>query len=380
MNDAPLEYYVGKFQNLNTMRLAGHNKPHKVCMLLAVMDLIGSGVITENKIEFTDQLRQSFSKHFERLRAGDDQDSPENPFFYLTSEGFWFLQARPGYEQVKLDRYSKSKVAYAYLDSDLFSYMKSPIVSPDLRYALTQNLTNLPELYLRWAKAWGLTEQTAHQYLQLIQHSLSAMAQQAGLASRSLTELGSWHHYHKMVTPLRELKEFKVADYQHSQFLSRALDSYSDFLAELAQVDMTQDIDDILHRPGLIQTEKLALIKARMGQGVFRQQVLSRWNGCAVTGYQTPAVLVASHIKPWRHANDVERLDPNNGLMLVPNLDKAFDKGFISFDEQGAILISSKLERPEVLGISPTLRLQQSLTAQQDYLAHHRSLFFSNSE
>ncbi|MTH94581.1 HNH endonuclease signature motif containing protein, partial [Roseibium sp. RKSG952] len=54
-----------------------------------------------------------------------------------------------------------------------------------------------------------------------------------------------------------------------------------------------------------------------------------------------PNYLVASHIKGWRHSNNMERLDPNNGLLLAPHIDKLFDKGQISFSDEGNILIKS---------------------------------------
>ena len=62
-------------------------------------------------------------------------------------------------------------------------------------------------------------------------------------------------------------------------------------------------------------------------------------------------MLVASHIKPWRDSNNQERLDKFNGLLLLANLDKAFDLGFISFADTGLVMISCQLEAPEVLGL-----------------------------
>ena len=87
-----------------------------------------------------------------------------------------------------------------------------------------------------------------------------------------------------------------------------------------------------------------------------------------------PAMLVASHIKPWRSSTNMERLDPNNGLLLLANLDKAFDRGFISFEDNGQIIISTQLERPQVLGISQHMRL--SVREQNiKYLQYHRELY-----
>lgn len=114
-----LEFYLQKFQDLNTLRQNGRSKPHKVCMLLAVMDLVSIGVISSNRIELNDALKHCFSGHFQRLRTGNDADTPENPFFHLRSDGFWHLAYQQGVNPQEVDRYSKSKVAYAYLDPAL---------------------------------------------------------------------------------------------------------------------------------------------------------------------------------------------------------------------------------------------------------------------
>ena len=102
--------------------------------------------------------------------------------------------------------------------------------------------------------------------------------------------------------------------------------------------------------------------------------MFDQWQGCAVTGYGMPAMLVASHIKPWRSATNTERLDPDNGLLLLANLDKAFDRGFISFADNGEIIIAPALERPEVLGIRDDMRLNVR-TQNVKYLQYHRELY-----
>ncbi|KKO44993.1 restriction endonuclease [Arsukibacterium ikkense] len=369
-----LEFYLSKFRELNTMRLQGHNKPHKVCMLLAVMDLIELGVISQNRIEFNQTLKQSFTEHFQRLRAGKDQDTPENPFYHLSSEGFWHLQPQPSVELTTIKGYSKTKVAYAYLDDELFTLMQSSLVRSDLRLALTQNLTRLPELYRRWVLEFGNSESTAQKYLGAVRGVLSDLAIKHRFSIGELTKIGSFHEYQLATTPLYELQEFKDKDSRGNSMYSRALKSYGEFLADLGQVDVTNDVDDILQSDELSATEKSVLVSARVGQGQFRQSLLEQWQGCAVTGYGMPAMLVASHIKPWRSATNTERLDPDNGLLLLANLDKAFDRGFISFADSGEIMIAEALERPEVLGIRHGMRLEvrpQNLK----YLHYHRELY-----
>ena len=241
-----LEFYLSKFRELNTMRLQGHNRPHKVCMLLAVMDLIELGVISQNRIEFNQTLKQSFTEYFQRLRAGNDQDTPENPFYHLRSEGFWHLQPQPGVELSAIKGFSKSKIAYAYLDGELFNLMQSSLIRPDLKLALTQNLTRLPELYLRWVMGLGRAERTANSYLGAVQGVLTDLAKANQITDADLTTIGSFHEYQRVTTPLYLLEEFQEKDLRGKKMYSSALKSYGEFLADLGQVDVTTDVDEIL--------------------------------------------------------------------------------------------------------------------------------------
>ena len=105
--------------------------------------------------------------------------------------------------------------------------------------------------------------------------------------------------------------------------------------------------------------------------------MIDQWGHCALTGYRDPRFLVASHIKPWRKSTNHERLDPYNGLLLLPNLDKAFDLGYISFEDTGRIMISGALEEEQALGVRATMRLQLQ-NKHLDYMAYHRQYVFKN--
>ncbi|KIG10928.1 HNH endonuclease [Caballeronia concitans] len=127
-------------------------------------------------------------------------------------------------------------------------------------------------------------------------------------------------------------------------------------------------------------TTREALVKARLGQGRYRRELLARWAyRCAVTGCEVPQVLRASHVKPWRHCSDSERLDPDNGLPLVATLDALFDAGLITFDTSGRMEISTHLDEnqhaPLLLGVPRTLAKTPS-KALAEYLAAHRRHVF----
>ena len=127
-------------------------------------------------------------------------------------------------------------------------------------------------------------------------------------------------------------------------------------------------------------TERIALRKSRIGQGKFREDVLVRWGGkCAVTPIEKPELLVASHIKPWSVCDSSrEKLDPNNGLLLSVGYDSVFDKGFVTFDEGGRIVISDHLDswEPQILGISDRARLRDTNDESERYMDFHRRKIF----
>jgi hypothetical protein len=136
------------------------------------------------------------------------------------------------------------------------------------------------------------------------------------------------------------------------------------------------EIETILWDSKLSDTEKEQLIQARRGQVLFRKRVLHRWKRCPITGCCVQRLLRASHIKPWRDCSAAERLDGFNGLLLAPNIDAAFDAGFVSFDKNGRILFSKRLPPGEArrLGINLKARLRLS-DRHQSYLKYHRQKY-----
>src|SRR5208282_5221378 len=87
-------------------------------------------------------------------------------------------------------------------------------------------------------------------------------------------------------------------------------------------------------------TERTALVQARRGQGLFRDNVRSIERACRITKVERMEHLIASHVRPWRDSNNDERLDGENGLLLTPTVDHLFDKGFISFEDSGQLIVS----------------------------------------
>lgn len=142
----------------------------------------------------------------------------------------------------------------------------------------------------------------------------------------------------------------------------------------------------------LEDTVKESVILARRGQGKFRANVEAVERECRLTGITNPSLLIASHIKPWRLCETAqERLDGMNGLLLTPDADHLFDRGFITFRDDGAVQISPRVENDDLrrLGFeqlawhrfgvaeAPAIWRTVAFTGEQrSYLAHHRSDVF----
>jgi hypothetical protein len=127
----------------------------------------------------------------------------------------------------------------------------------------------------------------------------------------------------------------------------------------------------------LEHTERAAIIAARRGQGRFRSELIGMWLGCSVTCCQNLALLKASHLKPWRLSNNQERLDPFNGLLLTPNFDALIDQHFISFEDDGTMLVAATLSENARLafGLSQNMRIEGLKPRHGPYLSSHRSRF-----
>lgn len=123
------------------------------------------------------------------------------------------------------------------------------------------------------------------------------------------------------------------------------------------------------------KTEQLRLVTSRVGQSWFREELLERWNGrCSATDCSMFRVLIASHIVPWRSSLK-DRLNVGNGLLLTPNLDALFDKQLISFDQNGKIVISSRLTKTQLLklGINKKIKLKKVYDDMKPFLETHLS-------
>lgn len=135
-------------------------------------------------------------------------------------------------------------------------------------------------------------------------------------------------------------------------------------------------VDALTRRRDIGQTQKKQLVLARRGQGIFRANVGRIEQHCRITNTNDRLHLIASHIKPWSKSNDEEKLSGYNGLLLSPHVDHLFDRGYLSFEDSGKILISKKLE-PQVLEqwhIDGSAHVGAFHKGQRPFLEYHRDV------
>ncbi|RZM79144.1 HNH endonuclease [Leptolyngbya iicbica] len=133
--DKDLGYYAHRFRTLRVNINRGVT-PYQPLLLLSVIELIGQNYIQENKIYLTPELVSLFVKYRSQLSPSHYQADLAQPFFFLSrvKNAFWHLKAKEGKEAV-LDSGTRlnsvpllrRNIDFAFLDEDLFDYLKSPI-------------------------------------------------------------------------------------------------------------------------------------------------------------------------------------------------------------------------------------------------------------
>jgi hypothetical protein len=185
----------------------------------------------------------------------------------------------------------------------------------------------------------------------------------------------SWENYSIYVGLIVELKAMLTESLAGEVTL---LDAHSFAWMLAAQMERDKKLADVQAYLSLSSTEREAIVKARVGQGRFRESLIDYWTACAVTGCAEAALLRASHIKPWAKAALEERLSLYNGLLLSPALDACFDSGYISFDDEGRIMVSKRLTADDAstLGIHSDMCIKKVEPEHKRYLAFHREHVF----
>src|SRR5258705_548674 len=129
--------------------------------------------------------------------------------------------------------------------------------------------------------------------------------------------------------------------------------------------------------PSVNETDREAIVRARRGQGLFKQRVMRIETHCRITGVDNPSYLLASHCKPWRDSSNEERLNGENGLLLTPSIDLWFDRGFIGFEDSGNLIISPVAHKPSLqrmgLETKRVTNVGPFTDGQRQFLEFHRN-------
>ncbi len=232
-------------------------------------------------------------------------------------------------------------------------------------------------------REWLLTEigrkaSTARDYYHAIyKDSINSLLVSAGLSP--LFQATSSEQVRHSLEVLMQLEEFRSINRNAHNRYTATIRRYVEYMRYLETADLEkEDVSEIENLADLTETQRNYLISCRLCQGEYRQQLLDLWEGrCSVTSVSQNQMLIASHIKPWRLSNARERTAPANGLLLIPQLDRAFDQGLITFHEtSGKIVISPHFEEYEQTGIFKTMKLRMLPPDTKDYLEFHRENIF----
>ena len=168
------------------------------------------------------------------------------------------------------------------------------------------------------------------------------------------------------------LLEYQIKSEDPSEFIFQvsSVQSDTDIFREVREYASEYDT--------LAETEQDAIVKSRIGQGSFRKNLIRLWGSCSITGLHNISLLRASHMKPWKTSTNSERMNPYNGLLLIPNYDLLFDKGLITFNREGQIIISKSLSRfsQRVFHVDNRLNLRGVFEQNKAFLDYHNQSVF----
>ena len=232
--------------------------------------------------------------------------------------------------------------------------------------------------FKNWLLEVGKSAGTADKYSTAVSGVISTWAIEAGLCTDRLGDVPTVMELTGIEEGLQNVDIYIERNRRGNNMYSCALRTFIEYSGQEAPEELEQDVSDIIENDAISNTEKLTYISARVGQGRYRHNLIGYWERCALTGFSDVRFLVASHIKPWRAADNRERLDTYNGLLLLPNIDKVFDLGFITFSDEDRIVVSDHLEEADMLGIRGDMHLDLE-DAHLEYMRFHREVMFERT-
>ena len=226
-----------------------------------------------------------------------------------------------------------------------------------------------------------LSDSSVYKYVRAV-NTISNEMKEKGLITESLLSMSTLQ-LDVFVPLILHDPDFVAKNKRGDHMYSNALKQYRLFRnVEIVEVVDHDEVTSVIEGyANLKETERDSIVKSRIGQGLFRKELIKKYNSsCVITGINEKKLLIASHIKPWAVCSNAERLSVENGLLLSPTFDKLFDCGLISFADSGRILISSQLSVEVVsklhISATDTFNLKASQELKQN-LEYHRDVVFT---
>lgn len=276
-----LKHYIHRFENLKVDKSHGI-APHKPVLLLSIIQLIENGSIDSNRIYITPELVSAFKSYWHLLVTSKHTAIFALPFYHLTSDKFWRLIAKPGYEKtLELKGAMRSfnnlnaAVDYAEIDNTLFDLLKVKENRDILRWAVLNKY--FPE------------------------------------TKEKIYNAGNENNY---------------------------LDELSDEVLKESSDEYRNKLDELKHHLSNESYEEEVFLRS----SAFKREVLKVYNNsCCISGLRIDATISVSmidacHIVPFTISHDDTI---GNGLALCPNLHRAFDRGLISIDDNYRVIVAS---------------------------------------
>jgi len=154
-------HWLERLYNLRRDKRGAYERPHKPVLLLAILELLDRGLLTKNEIPLSAELERVFKRYFEIVRRHNDRPRIENPFYFLSGDGFWELVPKRGriplYEPGNASRAPTLKTlrdVHGRFDSGFYqALLRDAHSRHQLREALIARY--FPEQREKLAASWG---------------------------------------------------------------------------------------------------------------------------------------------------------------------------------------------------------------------------------
>ena len=236
------------------------------------------------------------------------------------------------------------------------------------------------KMFSQWLKnTSGLSDSSVYKYAHAV-GTISKEMLNRNVISKPLGEMELFE-IDLAIALIFKNEYFIVKNTTGNNMYSNALKWYRNYIQSniFEMAEAQREEEKISNDATIERTERDAIVKSRIGQGRFRDRVLSKYGTCIITGLDISRLLVASHIKPWAVSTNEERISENNGLLLSATYDRLFDSGLISFVGDGKMIISRFVteKNREKLKIASGDRYNLLYNPQmKEFLEYHNDVVF----